>query len=399
MYRKWRGGVELSRFMGNRQDVSLTVPVRKRFSLGGAWRVHGTQDWMDRDPRRTAGFDFECREREKKLEFGWSGNDLGFTHSRLSSVDRMSGYFALDEDIVQALGNSPEILFRTGSNGYRNALSGRWGELEFEAGASRYLSDHLVRTSGIRMELQIPLKRIVRELDGTVNIHGPRRWEPFLRFSRRSERGDGQSQKDGRFFFGGTGSDIAFHTNAFGLIFKGRKPWFLEVSKHLIHGNASVRNNLITLDPLFLFGTNELRTGFVLEDSRPWGFRIGGRRRLRGGFTVAGQYGLTEVRLTNRQDDEKISMLRMKSETSGSRHDYHYRLHRAEVSLEKSFLRGFLKGTLRLMFPQEIAIPKETVPAASGGTSAGGATGGTGSQKETVRGGWQFQMEHSVPLW
>ncbi len=394
MYRKWQDGSELARFVGNRQDARLTWRVTDRFGLAGSWRLAGTQDWMNRETGKIDQFSLDNSEDACSLALRWWGNDHAVEYRTIQSSDRFSGRYSLHEDLVKALGSQPDLDFETLTGGTALRIAGHWNDLVYEGETARTRIDHSIRTLRTRLALLVPQHRTVKEIGGTVTMASRDLVQPFFRWFRRTEEGLGVSVKDGRFVFGHSGLDLALNGHALGLAVKRRRrPWFVEFTRHSLSGTARFAFNLITLDPLFLFATNEVDTTVTVPQEHPWTARLGGSFRLPRGITGSGQYGLTRLDFQTVQAQEKVLFFRSKTEPGSAIRSFRYWFHRAELSFSRKDSSGAWSTRLRLMAPQEIKKPskKEPVPPGPPGPPAPSAQ----KPKETIRGGWQFTIERS----
>ncbi|RCK75980.1 MAG: hypothetical protein OZSIB_3710 [Candidatus Ozemobacter sibiricus] len=393
MYRKWLDGQEVARFTGSRQDARLEWGITQRFGLAGHWRIDGRQDFLNRETDNLDPFDFRNHEEADTLALRWWGNDAAVEYEASRSTDRFSGRFTLHPNLVKALGSQPDLDFRTraGTNALRATWA--WNDLQFIGETSRSIIDHAIRTLNSRIALVVPLRRVVRELGGTIAVNSRDLVQPFFRWHRRYDRGTGVSEKDGRFIFGRTQSDLTLTTHAFGLTVKRhRRPWFVEYARHSLSGTETLRNNLITLDPLFLFATNEVGTLVNIPQKYPWSTRIGGKFRLPRNFSGELQYALSEISFNTIQTNDKISFFRRRREQSTDIRDFRYRVHRSELAFHRPDRHGGWSALLRLLVPQEIARPpKEGMP----GPPAPAPGPAPVKAEEKIRGGWQLTLERT----
>lgn len=396
MYREWRGDREISRFDGARTKLWAEEAIAGRWGVRYETLVRGRQIWMTEDVDRADRFDLGTKEKRDALSLCHVGSDWALELGGCSSQSTFRGAYELHPDIVAALGSIPGIDFD-------NPAFSRWYRLYShgsDVSVSLSLNDsdieHDLRTTGIRMALKVPLHRHAREFSAQVSLSGDHEWRPYLQWSQMKDHGNGVSTKDSRFEFGETVHAMRLTGRVLGVAHEGRKNWFAEAGRYRLDSMIYIKNNLITLDPLFLFSTNEIQTLDTIPDVAFWGGRFGHAFHLFSRISADAQYGLMRIPLQVVHRQTKISNLRTDREESTEIRDSRYDLHRLELNLRRPDRRGAWKTKLRLLVPAERKKPEkeEAAGAAPPGPSAPPAA----EPEKHIRGGWQFTLEREFFL-
>ncbi len=151
-----------------------------------------------------------------------------------------------------------------------------------------------------------------------------------------------------------------------------------------------MRNNLITLDPLFLFGTNEI-IDRERCDTTATTWRIGGRFRRRLGAGTW-QYAFSTGGLPRTSDKTTIANFRTRTTDETTDEQRTLNLHRAELTVHRPAPSGRWLFAVRLTFPDvrlRQAEPPTTTPAPG---PVGPAPAPAAKPEERVRGGWQITI-------
>ena len=400
LYRRWKDGVETEHFTGRHSRIGLRAQLLERFAVQ-AWQLgSGDQTWSNFDPTKPNTFSFRDQESESGLGCTWATKDLAVSLETWTGADAFTGTFRLHPDIVAALGSNPGLAFDNTFVGRRQRLFWRkgrvTGRMQWEQGAS----DHVVTTQGARMDLFVPFTRQNSGYAGECAFDLRRGIEPFIRVERRGESGGGVSTRDGRFIFGHTNGDLNLSTVAAGVAFPRRhRPFFLEIDRFSLEGNLYFQNNLIVLDPLFLFTTNEMRSRQTVPAIRPWGFRLGGEIPAWRGCRTRIQYGVVDLDVRTLIGDESVEAWRLGTVRKDRERRDRFRLHRLDLAVRRPDRAGGWGLDLRLLLPQVLTAPETA--AGIGGAGGGGGPSGAGggpSPKTSARGGWQMTIERELTL-
>ncbi|MBP7632915.1 hypothetical protein KBA41_02000 [Candidatus Ozemobacteraceae bacterium] len=396
MYREWRGDREISRFDGSRTKLWVEEAIAGRWGVRYETLVRGRQIWMTEDVDRADRFELGTKEKHDALSLRHVGKGWALEAGGWSSQSTFRGAYELHPDIVAALGSSPGINFDNPSSGRWYRMYSRGSDVDVSLDLRDAGIEHDLRTTGIRMALQVPLHRRSREFTTRVALTGNREWRPYLQWSQVKDHGNGVSMKDGRFEFGETVHSMRLTGRVLGVAHEGRKNWFAEAGRYRLDSTIYIKNNLITLDPLFLFSTNEIQTLDTIPDVAFWGGRVGHTFHLFSRISADAQYGLMRIPLQVIHHQTKISNLRTDREETTEIRDSRYDLHRLELNLRRPDRRGAWKTKLRLLVPAERKKPEkeETAGAAPPGPSAPPAA----EPEKHIRGGWQFTLEREFFL-
>ncbi len=396
MYREWRGDREISRFDGSRTKLWAEEAIAGRWGVRYETLARGRQIWMTDDVDRADRFDLGAREKHDALSLRHVGKGWALEAGGWSSQSTFRGAYELHPDIVAALGSSPGISFDNPSSGRWYRMYSRGNDVSMSLSLRDAGIEHDLRTTGIRMALDVPLHRTSREFTAQVAFAGDREWRPYLQWSQVKDHGNGISMKDGRFEFGETAHAMRLTGRVLGVAHEGRKSWFAEAGRYRLDSMIYIKNNLITLDPLFLFSTNEIQTRDVIPDVAFWGGRMGHTFRMFRHIVGDAQYGLMRIPLQVAHHQTKISNLRTEREETDETRDSRYDLHRFELNLRKPDRRGAWKTKLRLLVPVERKKPE--IEEAAGAAAPGPSGPPTPEPEKYIRGGWQVTFEREFFL-
>jgi len=399
MYREWRGGTERKRFDGSRLLAGLEYPVWKRFHAVWNRQLQGRQTWRNQRDTSITPFDFTAQEERQDLALRWLGDSCAAEVRQSFFRDEFAGQFRLHEDIIAALGSRPDLTFDNRGRESALRVSARGGSMAARFDVRRGELGHRLWTSGIRMDLEVPLQRSWNSFELETSFRRHRRFVPFLRWYQRHDTGEGDSTKNTRYFFGRSWFDTRITSLGFGLTRRGRRPLFAEYARHRLHADLFEGNNLITLDPLFLFATNQVDDRVTVPESRFWSLRLGGvwrpRRRLEGTL----QYRLTSLPLTVVHDRSRVYRLRVFTEGTTETRSYRYQLHQAATTWRRADRHGEWRLDASLLFPREVDKPAKTETGAGAGpVGPPGPAVPADEGRKTIRGGWQLTLERSFRL-
>ncbi|MBF0407713.1 MAG: hypothetical protein HQM10_10190 [Candidatus Riflebacteria bacterium] len=397
IFREWKDGVETSRFDGSRTKTSLRYNINGEFGINYSWQPSGDQKWFTNDSSKSDPFNLSCSEEFSEYSLSRFNRGLTVEAGRISTNNIFDGIFSLNEDIVAALGNNPGIRFENPLQADRLRIFSEGKDADFLFSFVKGEIESKIETSGIRMELEVPLKRLYREIECELAFKG-RKCVPYLRYSRFRTSGSGESTKNSKFIFGS--SEIEFERSALsaGLAFHGKQDFFLELSRRKLLGNIYLANNLITLDPLFLFGTNEVRSTINIPQTESFSeFRLGSTFRFMHRIDSDFQYGFSRLDLSNELTDEKIYNFRKKTQAVLTRRNHVYDLHRITLGLTRKDAHGYWKMAPSLIIPTEVSKDKEETELGSSqsGGSSGTSSGAGDKTSSKIRGGWQVLIERA----
>ncbi|MBF0546679.1 MAG: hypothetical protein HQM08_19690 [Candidatus Riflebacteria bacterium] len=394
MFREWRDGNEINRFDGSRSQLKFETNRNEKFGLNLSWKFQGQQTWFTKDSNKLDPFDLNCREEEfafslKKFNPGFSA-EIG----KIVSNNKFQGTYGLSSDIISALGNNPEIHFQNPSktNFYRFYAQG--SDLSFKFSQYRGDINSRITTSGIRMDLNVPLKQLFNQIESELSFKRIGKISPYLRYSRYQRSGDDESYKNGKFAFGDSFLEFENVSKSIGFVCHSRHTFFAEISQRKMLGDLFLSNNLITLDPIFLFATNEVITRVSIPQSvSPKEFRIGTKFDFRKSIEAHVQYGFSRLDLSNLLSNEKIFDFRNSSSEQLTQRNFIYNLHRLSSEIVFKNHSGAWKITPLLMIPTEVSKEKAEETTTVTPSSGGPAQASPPKASSKIRGGWQVSIE------
>jgi hypothetical protein len=388
VYRKWVDGEEVSRLDASRSAISLDLNVFSSLYLYGHQLFQARQTLMNKDIDKATGLSMKNMEERKDIGISYRGRQNFCEAAYRFYGDYLSGNLQLEDSARDAIGGNPDVSIRSKHFARQFKWIHRSEDFVAKVGISWSESGQKAIARPTGMTLDIPLDMAEKEQDFELNILTSKPVFPFFRYSSSKIHGYGESYRDKKFRFGFTRVYFGQTVKAAGLIFQGQHPWFIEFQKFSLTSDASFRNNLITLNPIMLFSTNEILQSERLLNTNPNGYRIGGIRNFRN-VSLYLQYGLMDIRAERVTAQNKISNFRKDEKDTLNFSSEKIRFHRLNSELEKKDKAGSWKLIANFMVPETISQKEEDGAYSSTGPSPAPAALKKSSK---VRGGWQISL-------
>jgi hypothetical protein len=387
LYRKWINGNEASRFDANRSRLNLRVGLNSNFFVEAEQQFKGRQSIMNRDTEKAPEFDFANIESFESIALSYRGAHNFIQIRYYDLKDQLNGNIELEDSAKDAIGGNPGLKF-TSKRFYRQIeWLHRKNDWVFSASLLSGKGSDIAKVKPVNMKLEIPLARTESTLELEACYRYSFRVKPFLRYASTRITGNGESYKNEKFRFGFTKINFKQQLYAFGVAFCGRYDWFFELQSYRLSASANAKNNLITLNPVMLFGINEVSLNENLPISKPVGFRIGASRHF-SGVETALQYSFYKADSERFSTQQKISNFRKNESNTIDYVSETLKLHRLHLKLVRPDSSGKWQCDIRLMVPETISrkVKEPVSPVAPPVTPA------LPEPSERIRGGWQISL-------
>ncbi len=398
-YKRWVDNRLVSDFSGSSSGADLTVQLLPSLAVGARKKFAEPQTWKNSMDDRSDRFNLKSEAESGEVFFRVVRRNFAFEAGTASGKSFFTGEYDLHPDIVNALGANPPVYLNNRETGRFARLYGTRGRLTLKFALSSDKHSHRVSASTPALDIVLNHDRNVQQKSAEVSWNGGKGWRgltPYLRYDDYSDEGDGENFSDTRFKFGNNHSSVDLSSIGAGGVFRYKSTrYFVEYSRLDLDIDLATDFNLITLNPLFLFGTNRVayRLGYHPDD--PWALRLGGQRFFRG-IDYFVQYSYAAVSGVATTWSSKEYNMFADSETDVVVRDTTLDLHRMAMSLKRPDKSGNWQLSLNLLVP--VAESEERrpptvpapVPAPPGPAKA--------RPEESIRGGWQIVVAREFNL-
>ncbi|NLM17032.1 MAG: hypothetical protein GX221_04875 [Candidatus Riflebacteria bacterium] len=332
--------------------------------------------------------DSDAETRKIFLRFKRKNSAIEISQEKGNSL--YHGFFDLHQDLISALGKNPPLFL---DNKYKQIKLRGFSELKrFKLlfGYSSSKPKHSLTAKTPAMRLLLNLDREIEQFAAEVSWERSKRFIPYFRHYSSTDEGNGINLKDEKFKFGYSKTKLKATTNSLGFAFPlSSAKCFFEYSKTDFDSFMSMETNLITLDPLFLFSTNQVDYDLKFQPNSGWGTRLGGKKKF-GRFELAGQYSFLTFKGTSALNSRKYKGLFATRIDKSALRKTELKLHRMSITTKKHDRFGSWAVNLNLILPLaeskkaniQALPPLPPTPPAPLKPKA----------KESVRGSWQINV-------
>ncbi len=395
-YKRWRENRLINDFSGNSGRLDLTLQLLPRFAFGFRKTIFEPQTWQNSLKDKTSRFDFESESQREEMfvRYNWRNAVLEFGGG--SSGSQFNGSYELHRDVVNALGDNPPVYLNNRGFHHFARLYYEHKQFRFTWERRNEKYKHRLSATTPALDLQLNLSHEYKNDAIEVAWLPAYKLKPFIRYEKHVDTGSGDNFKDKSYRFGANDSVIKITSISLGSRFDWRKnALFAEYSVYTFKTAVSSNINLITINPLFLFGTNRVDYLMNFRPDDPWGVRVGLSRRYRG-IDYSGQYSLFSMKGKTSLDSSKSYNMYASTSSENDRQRLTLDLHRLTISAKRPDRSGCWQIDLNLIAPvAEIEDIKEAVAAPP---PPGPAPAKTSKPSESVRGGWQITIAREFAL-
>lgn len=404
VYKKWKDGIKTADVSSSRTSVGLELNLLPELTVGASKLFTSSQRLMNKNDANRSLVDLDGDQQSKSIFARLHKNyscrfeneiELGYGESK----NILLGDIILENSLEKTLGGSPKVDLKT-KNFTRDFLwKARYKNLLCKTVWSKGLFSESLDLLLPNMGVVIPLEVRSNSFSLEFAWNRQKRLNPFLRYEKNQISGNGENYKNTKFRFGNSNLDFKSKLFALGLHFNGRYPWFIEIQNYDISFNGGIMNNLITLNPLMLFGVNEITQNETIFFEKTMGIRFGGKRKFRGGVCLKWQYHLLDMKAQRLAGQEKISNFRTTMQNNRNEFSYHLRLHRLETTIFKPVSMGQWKLRANITVPEMVSKSennKNSLVTPTPPTTPGSSQ--VSKIKTKVRGGWQITISREFYL-
>ena len=395
-YKRWRESRLINDFSGSSSQLGLTLQLMPRFAFGFRKTLFEPQIWKNSLEDKTARFDFESESQREEMfvRYFWKNAALEFGGGKSGS--QFEGSYELHRYVINALGDNPPVYLY--NRGFHHFARLYYEHRQFRFTWKRHNENYKHRLSATTpaLDLQLNLSHEYKSDSIEAAWVPDHRLKPFIRYENHEDNGIGDNFKDKSFRFGTNISDIKITSISFGSRFDWKKnALFAEYSVYTFKTALSTNINLITLNPLFLFGTNRVDYLMNFRPDDPWGLRVGLSRKYRG-IDYSSQYSLFSMKGETSLDSSKSYNMYASTSTENDRQKLTLNLHRLTISARRPDRSGSWQTSLNLIAP--VAEIKEIKAATAVPPVPGPAPAKASKPSESVRGGWQLTIAREFSL-
>lgn len=395
-YKRWRENRLINDFSGSSSQLGLTLQLMPRFAFGFRKTLFEPQIWKNSLEDKTARFDFESESQREEMFVRYFWKNAALELGGGSSASQFDGNYELHKDIVNALGDNPPVYLN--NRGFHRFARLYYEQKSFRFTWKRHVENykHRLNATTPALDLQLNLSHEYKSDSIEAAWVPDQKLKPFIRYEKHEDNGNGDNFKDKSFRFGTNRSDIKITSISFGSRFDWKKnALFAEYSVYTFKTAVSTNINLITLNPLFLFGTNRVDYLMNFRPDDPWGLRVGLSRKYRG-IDYSGQYSLFSMKGETNLDSSKAYNMYASTSSENDRQKLTLDLHRLTISARRPDRSGSWQASLNLIAP--VAEIKEIKAATAVPPASGPAPAKTPKPSESVRGGWQITIAREFTL-
>ncbi|MBU1105713.1 MAG: hypothetical protein KKB51_03510 [Candidatus Riflebacteria bacterium] len=388
-YKRWVDDRLVNDFSGKSSRAELSLQLLPDFAVGARKKFAEPQTWENNSNDKSARFTMNSETEAGDVFMRFSRESFVLEVGGGSGKSYFAGDYDLHPDIVNALGKNPPIFLNTGETRRYAKFFGRYKcfKLDFELNETKYT--HVVTASTPAMDLVLNHDRSLQQKSVELSWEESKVFSPYLRFDKYQDNGSGENFKDARFKFGNNRSGLDIEKLSLGGVYRFRNTsYFAEYSRMNFDVNLETDINLITLNPIFLFGTNRVAYRMDFCPDAPWALRLGAQRCYRG-IECFAQYSYTSLSGVSTVWSQKEYNMFANVSTENTLSDTTLDLHRLALCLNKPDTSGRWQVKLNLLVPlAESVEQKATIPPAPGPAPQPQPAGS--KLEESIRGGWQI---------
>lgn len=385
-YKKWLGGKKVTDASGYGFNVGLQANIAEHISFGFTKNFSNKQNWINSDKDEMPVFNLRSDNSDSTVFMKIGTDRLRLMIGHGNTNDSFKGHFELNEDIIAALGDEPDISFNTDGTMTFGKIFAEIGRFRLSYAQEQNKYKHKISGETEIMKLDVNHRRKVRIKDIELSYKYNEKMYPYIRYYNYKDCGDGIDYRDERVVIGKNNSNFDFIAKTVGMAYKYKGGWYYaDYSRVFADISADIFFNMVNIDVMFLFGTR-----FVDYDTwfKPgWGnmVRLGFKRHYRK-IDYSMQYSLAKLH----GDTYKVGE---KTKSGGRTRDVQQKdrtlyLHRMDICVTRPDKSGSWNVGLKLMVPQ--VKTHEDKEDDSGGD-------GGGSSKK-IRGGWQLSIMREFNL-
>ena len=386
-YKKWLDDYKVTDLKGSSFFSELQINPVKNFAFGLAKKFKSSQSWVNKEKKDMNPFDFDLNSHYSEAFIKLGSERFKLMYGHIETKDKFDGRYELHEDIINALGSEPDIIFNTdGTSDYFKAFAQhKKFKLAFSHESKKY--KHIIDASTDIMSLDINHKRKVRVRDYELSYDLNKRWFPYIRYADYRDKGYGLDYRDNRVLMGRNNSYFKFVTRTIGTAYEYKHGWYYaDYSKLFADMSADEFFNMVNIDPLFYFSTRFVDYRINYKPTSGHMGRIGFKRHHRS-INYSMQYSLAKYYGNYFKYSEKIKFTGNKREIKNINKSLY--VHRMDVITSRPDKYGSWNIGLKVFVPF-FRSHKEKVEEEGVGVIH--------KPSKKYRGGWQILLMREMKL-
>ena len=398
-YKRWLDNSLVNEFSGYRFNTEVSAEFAPGLLAGARKKFFEKQNWVNKIADKAESFDIDSDSEAGEAFLRLSRKNATLEIGRGSSKSQFSGQYDLHPDVVAALGKNPPVYLNNGATSSYAKSYFSLRRLNAYLSWNSEKAAHTMKATTPALDIAMNLDRKIetREFEIYWQPHGTR-LKPFFRYYQHHDTGNGSNFKDIKFKFGDNQGEFDLRSRALGICKPHKSTdYFFEYALIDCSFTAATTINLITLNPLFLFGTNQTDYALSFFPDSGAAIRLGASRKYRG-IDYSGQYSLTRLKGNTSLDSTKFYNFFKDSDADKTINQAELDLHRLQFKMKKPEKSGSWQVILNLMVPVATYNEIKTTPAPAPAPQPGPAQPPSYKPDEKVRGGWQIIVSRELYL-
>jgi hypothetical protein len=397
-YKRWLDDSLINDFSGYRFKTEISAQFTPGVLAGVRKKFFERQKWVNKIADKAESFDIDSDSESGEVFLRFRRKNATLEIGRGSSKSLFSGQYDLHPDVVAALGKNPPVYLNNGAT--HSYAKGFYANRRVNAyfNWSSEKAAHTMKATTPALDIAMNLDRKIETREFEISWQPRRtRFSPFFRFYQHHDNGSGSNFKDVKFKFGDNRGEFDLRSRALGVCAPYKSTdYFFEYALIDCSFTAATSLNLITLNPLFLFGTNQTDYALSFFPDRGEAIRLGATRKYRG-IDYSGQYSLTRLKGKTNLDSTKFYNFFKDTDADNTVNQTRLDLHRLQFKMKKPDKSGAWQAIINLMVPVADYEELKAAPAAPA-PQPGPSKPPVYKPEEEVRGGWQIVISREFYL-
>ena len=386
-YKKWVDNIKVTDIEGSSFNCELQINPVKNFAFGFSKKFLSHQNWTNDEKKDMNPFNLKLDNHYDEAYIKLGSDHFKLMYGHIETNDDFEGRYELHEDIINALGSEPDIIFNTnGTSDYYKAYA-EHKKIRFAFSYEKNKYKHKISATTDIMGLTINHKRKVRIRDYELSYNLNNKWFPYIRYSDCYDSGYGLDYRDNRVLMGRNNSYFKFVTRTIGTAYEYKHGWYYaDYSNLFADMSADEFFNMVNIDPLFYFSTRFVDYRINYKPTSGHMGRIGFKRHHRS-INYSMQYSLAKYYGNYFKYSEKIKFTGNKREIKNINKSLY--VHRMDVITSRPDKYGSWNIGLKVFVPF-FRSHKEKVEEEGVGVIH--------KPSKKYRGGWQILLMREMKL-
>ncbi|HQB81873.1 MAG TPA: hypothetical protein PLR50_00135 [Candidatus Rifleibacterium sp.] len=395
-YKRWIDDRLVNDFSGNGYHAGLTAQLLPDLAVGVRKKFAEPQTWLNNISDKSDRFNMKSESESGEVFLRLFRGSQVLEAGSGSGKSYFTGEYDLHPDIINALGANPPIYLNNGETRRYASYFNSFGRWRLRLGLDELRFSHRVSAETPAMNVVLNHGRKLSRRSAELAWQNERGISPYLRYDTERDLGDGENFRDIKFKIGNNRSEVDLSALSFGGVYRHRGTrFFAEFSQLSFSADLENGTNLITLNPLFLFGTNRVAYRVDYHPENPWAIRFGGQRVYRG-VEYFVQYSYSSLSGVATTWSSKDYDMFAKTATDITLNDTTVDLHRFALCATRPDRSGRWQARLHLLAPIVESTERKSQILPPPGPAP--APPVQDKPEETARGGWQLTIAREFKL-